>query len=239
VVHETDHSIHVAHRFKATDQTVFDAIKAAATALGQLSNSHILPVEAIADGIGGSTWLITPFTGSQDGLVTLDSLVKAKGGRMPAAETERALIQILEGIAAAHAHGCHHGPISAQEILIDRRGSLAVELYGIRRRLGTLWNRSAPEVARDEVRSVVELGYWMLTGLSAEDPRIAATRLFPKLDQRWDEWFSEGLDPLVGFTTAEDALAALPGLRREFEDRQRSNPVQTVLTRVRQAILPG
>jgi hypothetical protein len=124
------------------------------------------------------------------------------------------------------------------EVVVDRRGSLAVELYGLRRRLGTLWRRTAGEVAKDEVRSIVEIGYTLITGLSSDEPRIPATRLFPRLDRRWDDWFNEGMDPLGGFTTAEEALSNLPSLRREVEERQKASPVQTVIRRFRQVIGP-
>jgi hypothetical protein len=117
---------------------------------------------------------------------------------------------------------------------VDRRGSLAIELYGLRRRLLGSGDRPATEVGRDEVRSIVAIGYELLTGLSAEDPRIEATRLIPKLDRRWDEFFAEGLDPLAGFLTAGDALGSLPSLRRELDARQ--SPVQVVIRGFRRAL---
>ena len=118
--------------------------------------------------------------------------------------------------------------------MVDRRGSLSIELYGLARRLAMPGARPASEAIRDEVRSIVEIGYWLLTGLPAEEPRIMAGRLIPKLERRWDEWFDRGLDPLAGFLSAEDALGAMPGLRREIEASQ--GPVRTVIGRVARAL---
>jgi len=237
-VHEADQSIHVAYRFKTADPAVEVSIREGAEQISRIGHPHLLPCEAVFSGVGGSVWVITPFTGNHDGLVTLSSLLRDKGGRMTALEADRTLIQLLEGIVSAHAAGCHHGPIRMEEVVVDRRGSLAIELYGFRRRLGTLWRRTAGEVAKDEVRSMVEIGYTLITGLSSEEPRIPATRLFPRLDRRWDDWFNEGMDPLGGFATAEEALSNLPSLRREVEERQNASPVQTVIRRFRQVIGP-
>jgi serine/threonine protein kinase len=232
---EADQSDHVAHRFRmGYDKAEQRRFIAAVEALSSLAHPHLLPIEQLCLNVGGGGWIVTPFTGSHDGLVTLDSLSRDKGGRMTPPEAERALVQVLEGIEYAHAQGHHHGPVDPAEVLIDRRGSLAIELYGLRRRMGGMANRAAAEVARDEVRSIVQVGYWLLTGLPAEEPRIQAGRLMPRLDHRWDEWFNEGLDAASGFSTPSDALAALPCMRREVEERV--SPVRTVIGRVRRAL---
>lgn len=234
---ESDQSDHVAHRFRLSQDRVEQRkFVAAIEALSPLVHPHLLPIEHLSLGVAGGAWVVTPYTGSHDGLVTLASLVRDKGGRMTPAETERALIQMLEAMEYAHSEGHHHGPVNPEEILVDRRGSLAIELYGLRRRLGGMAQQPASEVARDEARSVVEIGYWLLTGLPADEPRIQAGRLIPRLDHRWDEWFNEGLDPAAGFASPSEALAAMPGMRREVESRERVSPVRTVLGRFRRAL---
>jgi len=236
---ERDQSAHVAHRFKlGHEKSEQRKFVAAVEEMARISHPHILPTEQLALGIGGGAWVVTPFTGSHDGLVTLAALVRDKGGRMDPAETDRTLTQILEAVEYAHGEGHHHGEIDPAEILVDRRGSLSIELYGLRRRLGWSMSRPAAEVARDEVRSIVEIGYWLLTGLPAEDPRIQAGRLVPRLDRRWDDWFNEGLDPLGGFGSAGEALAGLPGLRREVEGKAKASPVRTVIGHFRRALRP-
>jgi len=238
-VHETDHSLHVAHRFRSTEECPAELVVEAVAAVSEISHPHLLPIEGVHEGIAGSVWVITPFTGDHDGLVSLDSLLRQKGGRFSPLEADRALTHLLEASSLAHGEGCQHGPISTGEVVVDRRGSVAIELYGLRRRLTRLWEQTAIEVARDEVRSIVEIGYTLITGRSADEPRIAATRLFPRLDPRWDDWFNEGLDPVGGFGGADEALAWLPSLRREIEGARKTSPVHTVIRRVREALRQG
>lgn len=232
---DATHSAHVAHRFRMRDRAEERRLVAAVESLSSLAHPHILPVEQFTLGIAGAAWVVTPFTGSHDGLVTLERLLADKGGRMPAVEAERALLQVLEAVEFAHDCGVQHGQLHAGEVVVDRRGSIAIEHYGVARRLAGAGDM-ASEVIRDEVRSIVELGYTLLTGRPAEEPRIAVTRLVPRLDRRWDEWFEEGLDPMIGFASAGEALAALPGLRREIEGR--SGSVGTVISRVRRVLRP-
>jgi serine/threonine protein kinase len=246
---EQEQTPHVAHRLPLGGASESRRFIAAVEELAMLRHPHLLTIEqfslaAAATGHGEFGWVVTPFTGSHDGLVMLAGLGRDKaagpGRGMNPLEVERAMVQILEAVEYAHAAGHHHGPIGPEEILVDRRGSLSVELYGLRRRMAGagsgpgLQVPPASEVARDEVRSVVEMGYWLLTGLPAEEPRIEATRLVPRLDRRWDEFFAEGLDPLAGFASAAEALGSLPGIRRELEGRE--NPVQVVIRGVRRAL---
>jgi serine/threonine protein kinase len=231
---EQDQTSHIAHRIRLAGAAETRRFLSAVEAISPLQHPHLLPVEQYSLGSGGFGWIVTPFTGSHDGLVTLPGLLRDKGGRMSPVEAERALTQVLEALEYAHSLGHHHGEIDSGEVLVDRRGSLTIELYGLRRRMAETAGRAAVEVARDEVRSVVETGYRLLTGLSAEDPRIEASRLVAKLDRRWDEFFVEGLDPLGGFVTAADALAALPSVKRELD--LRAGPVQVVLRNFRRAL---
>ncbi len=234
-LNEESESTHLAHRFRTgigrfEQRKLIEGIEK----LAPLSHPHILPIEKFTLGHDGSAWIVTPYTGNLEGLVTLANLREEKGGQMSPSETERALVQLLEAAEYAHASGFHHGPLIAEEIMVDRRGSLSVELYGLGRLLTGPALAPAVEVTRDEVRSIVEIGYWLLTGLSADEPRIRADRLMPRLDHRWDEWFNEGLDPMAGFMTAGDALAALPSMRREVE--LRPGAVRTVLGRFRRVL---
>jgi hypothetical protein len=226
-LHEANQTSHVAYRFppmrgKAEEARLIAAVESAAL----LEHPHALKIEKFTFDIAGQGWLITPYPGDADGIRTLSRLLREKGGQMRPVEAERAMHQLLEVVALAHGGGvlqpppgadgiappravpCH-GPIHMDEVLVDRRGSLLVELYGLGRAMDQT-GRPSLESMRDEVRSVVEMGYQLLTGLRAEHPLIPAGRLVPKLDPRWDSWLSRGLDPSGGFDSAESALAALP-----------------------------
>ncbi len=139
-----------------------------------------------------------------------------RGGQLSPDEAERAVTQLLEAVESAHTAGVRHGPIGLAEVLIDRRGSLLVELYGLERAMRGLGAGDA-ELARDEVRSVVEIGYQLITGLRAEAPLIPADRLVKKLDVLWARWLAHGLDPAGGFETVDEAIAALPSRKRVVE----------------------
>jgi serine/threonine protein kinase len=231
---EQDQTSHVGHRIRLAAASEARRFVAALESLSPLTHPHLLPIEQFSLGAGNTGWIVTPFTGSHDGLVTLPGLLRAKGGRMSPVEVERALTQIFDALDYAHSVGHLHGAIAPAEILVDRRGSLSVELYGLRRRLIGPGDRPPMDVVADEVRSLIEIGYLLLTGLPAEDPRIEASRLLPKLDRRWDEFFADGLDPLSGFPTASDALASLPSVKRELDSR--TGPVQVVIRGVKRAL---
>jgi serine/threonine protein kinase len=234
-LHDRDQTTHVVHEFaprhdKAEQRRFMSSVEAAA----ELSHPHLLKIEQLTFGAHGRACVVTPYTGNQDGLLTLDALLRAKGGQMNPAEAERGISHLLEAVEYAHNAGHQHGTLGLDEVLVDRHGSLTIEMYGLVRRLRA-WT-SGPDVAADEVRSVVELGYRLVTGLPAEEPRIAAGRLVRKLDWRWDEWFDAGLDPIGGFPSAKAALKALPFVRRAAEPVARQSPVQVVFGLLRSAI---
>jgi len=102
--------------------------------------------------------------------------------------------------------------MSKDEILVDRSGSVYIELYGVR--LAMQHDEFNPsEAKRDETKAIVNIAYELLTGVKPDEVWIDPTRLVEKLDPRWDAFFAEGLDPAEGFATAGDAIAAIPGHR--------------------------
>ncbi len=237
-VHEKDDTTFVVHRFQVSrDRMEQRRFLGAVERLATLDHPHLLPVVeySLGSAVAGNAWIVTPYTGNQDGLITLDRLVREKGGRVPPIEAERAMIQLLDGLEYCHAEGQGHGLLAIDEILVDRRGSLQIELYGLGRSLRGGLNGSAAEAQRDEVRSVVELGYRLITGLPADEPRIPTGRLTPRPPRHLEEWLEAGLDPVSGFPTATDALAALREADAEAFGT-RPSPVQLVIGRVKQAL---
>lgn len=230
-LHERKLSSHVVHRFepcrdKSEQRRVLGAIEQ-----GQaLHGPHLLPIELFSLSIGQNPCAVTPYTGNHEGLLTLAGLLEAKGGRMAAPEAERAVRHLLEASRYAHSMGQVHGEMRWDEVLVDRHGSCAVEFYGLARRMG-LVSGPATELRRDEIRSVVEMGYRMVTGLGADEPRIAPSRLNKRLDASWDAYFDAGLDAAGGFESAAEALEALPSSSRERERQQPSSPVRVVLSK--------
>ncbi len=236
-LHEREQTTFVVHLFdvchdRADERRFISAMEK----LSSFEQAHVLPVHHYAFLASGRPWAVTPYLGSQVGLVTLESLRLEKGGVMPAVEVERVMCQLFSASCAAHDAGVHHGPIRPDEVLVDRSGSASIEMYGVRRLLDGLVDANG-EIVRDEVRSLVELAYYLLTGLPAEEPRIPAGRLVKRLPSAWDAWIEEGLSPVGGFESAADALAALPG-RRESDVDASAYTVKTVIGRVRSALGP-
>jgi hypothetical protein len=237
-LHERNLSSHVVHRFRACrdkheQRRVMGAIEAGLA----LNGPHLLPIELFSLSISQRPCAVTPYTGNHEGLLTLSGLLEAKSGRMPAPEAERAMMHLLEAARFAHGVGMVHGEIGWQEVMVDRHGSCAIEFYGLDRRLRAAGGAAA-EIRRDEIRSIVEIGYRLLTGIDATEPRIDSTRLVKRLDRAWDEFFDVGLDAAGGFGTASEAIELLPSSARERERQSGSGAVRVVLNRFRWASTP-
>lgn len=228
-LHERKLSSHVVHRFEACRDKSEQRRVLGAIEKGQsLHGPHLLPIELFSLSISQNPCAVTPYTGNHEGILTLSGLLAAKGGRMAAPEAERALRHLFEASRYAHSVGQVHGPMRWDEVLVDRHGSCSVEFYGMSRRLGVTTGPTA-ELRRDEIRSIVEMGYRMVTGLDADEPRIAPTRLSKRLDSSWDGYFDAGLDAAGGFESADEALDALPSSGRERERQQSPSTVRVVL----------
>jgi hypothetical protein len=235
-LHERHQTTHVIHVFEAChDRAEERRFVTAMERVASLRQAHLQPVVQYSLTNAGRPWAVTEYIGSQVGLVTLESLRVEKGGAMASVEVERVMNQLLSASIEAHANAIHHGPIHADEVLVDRSGSVAIEMYGVARILQGLADANS-EVIRDEVRSCVELGYFLLTGLPAEEPRIPAGRLLRKGGGAWDAWIEEGLSAVGGYESPADALAQLPGQHRDGADS--GVRVRTVIGRVRSVLGP-
>ncbi len=208
-LHELDHSSHVIHRPVGRDRFEQRKFLAIAQAAQKLRHPHILPIEDFGLDAKGSPWLVTPFTGDATGLWSLEAHLRAKGGYLPPIEARQAVGHLFEAAAFAHESGLAHGPLAMDEVLVDRRGSLLIEFYGLARmrRTGETLTTD-PDVRRAEVQSIVRIGYQLVTGLLPEMPIIAASRVVAGLDPAWDAWFATGLSD-IGFKSAAHATSAL------------------------------
>ncbi len=170
---------------------------------------HVLAIEQAGRERDGLIWASSPYPGNQESIVTLADLRARRGGRLSAIETDRAIEQLLEAAAASHRAGVEHGPVAEDEILVNPSGSLLVELYGLRRRAGLI--ESAEEPIQDEIRSIVSLAWTLLTGIDADERDVFASRVGGMVPPRWRQWIDCGLDPVLGYASAREALDAMPG----------------------------
>ncbi len=226
---ESDQTSHAIYRFGTCQERVERRRHTRAMQmLSGLQHPHLLSIEMCSFGTGDEAWAVTPYTGNHDSIVTLEDVARAKGESLPPFEAERAVLQVLEGVAHAHGEGVCNGPISIDQVLVDRHGCILIEMYGVGRILQGL-DRGNSELVRDEVRSVVEIAYRLVTGLPADEPRIPAGRLARRLPRAFEEWLEEGLDATGGFQSATEAIGRLPHRRPEPEPSR----VRTVLGRLK------
>lgn len=209
-VHELDTTSHIVHWIRSPhgedrprQRRVIQALERAS----ELEHPHILRIEAFALDTRGLPWAVTPFTGDRDGVQSLDRLLRLKGGYLGLSESKQAIEQMLSAAAYAHEWEHRHGELSMAEVHVDRRGSLAVELYGLSHLLASE-QRPSEDAERDEVRAIVRIAYQLLTGLRVDDPLIPASRVLENLDPMWDGFFEMGLGE-IGFKSSAHALSAI------------------------------
>lgn len=213
-LHVRQQTSHVVYRFPpCRDRAESRRYLGAFERLSAVKHPHILAVEQFSFGAAARGWLVTPYPGNQDGLLTLRRLTDLKGGQLGVFEAERAMVHLLEAVGHAQESGLLHGPMRAEEVLVDRYGSLLVECYGLRLAVSGL--EPGPDIRRDEIRAVAGIGYSLLTGLEAGESLIVPSRVLKRLERAWDEWFATALDAGGGFATAREAIEALPGRRKE------------------------
>lgn len=171
---------------------------------------HALKIEAVEPAAaGGGFWIVCPYTGSADGLLTLGRLLADKHeGRMDLDEARRATGQILQALDTSHMRRMPHGAVVLDDVLVDRRGGVLVELLGVGAALGGLQTLDV----KGEVRSVVRCAFELITGVQATGPSSAYRA--PGLSRVWRNWLAKGLRSEGGFNSAAQALASLPSAWR-------------------------
>lgn len=210
-LHERQSTSHVVYRFRELyDKMSRRRFLAWMERLSALRHPHLLPIEEYSFCPTGRACFVTPYTGNQDGLVTLDVLLHAKGGRLGVSETQRGIRQMLDAMRYIHSLGSAHGPVDPAGVQVDRSGRLVLELRGE-------WAVDHPcGSERDDVRAVVALAFRMMTGVTPERAGRTLAELAPDTAEGWtpaggwEAWFRDGLDPLGGFASAGEALATLP-----------------------------
>lgn len=181
----------------------------------RLHSDHMLPIEQFSVASPTEAWVISPYLGDHDGLLLLPDLIADKGGQLEPIEARRALTQLLTASDDGWRAGGVHGTLAIDEVLVDRRGCVQIELYGLG---ASLRGQRGEDVQREEVRSIIAIGYEMLTGIAPDDARIDASRLSPSLDPSWDEFFAMGLEPAGGFASATEAIDAVASLGKRQPD---------------------
>jgi hypothetical protein len=224
-LHERDDTDHLIYRHPALpDAAERRRLLAAIAPLAAVRHPHLLEVSVYSLDEQDRLCLITPYTGNQEGLVTLADLVERRNGRLETSEVGRCVEQLLLGLQAAHTAGLGGEPIEPERVQVDRRGSLWIELYGL-----PPADRSTRGVSTivDEVRAVASMAVWLLTGLRQDIAPERIARIAGRTARPWEPWIEVAIDPMRGFESASEALRALPS-------RERSEPIS-----VPQVVVPA
>lgn len=242
-LHDRDLSSHIVHRIVLRhDNHSRRKFLLGVQPLAELSHPHLLSVEQYSMDVSGRGCIVTPYTGSSDGLLTLAGLLQLKGGRLSASEARRATAHLLEAAAHAHERGQAHGHLTMDQILVDRHGRIQIELYGMERALGARIT-STDDLIRGEVWSIIAIAYRMVTGQRADQPgtpmalgagmpKVTDGTAKCKLDLAWESFFTKGLDEIEGYSTAADALAALPSDHGAEPAEPNLPPLRSLLSRL-------
>lgn len=176
-------------------------------------HEHALPLDVVdRDDRNGAIWILAPYPGSHDGLLSLDQLLALKpDGRMDMYEVGRAMRQLLGLVEASCEVGIRHGALHIDQVQLDRHGRLLVELFGVARTVRRTEQAWQPISRCQEVQRVIEIGRELVTGTPrGEHGSKIPHSLAPDLDKPWRAWFANGLDPAGGFASATEAILALP-----------------------------
>lgn len=184
------------------------AFRMAVEPLLAMRHPHLLPIERFDPNRAERRWLVSPYPGNAIGVTTLADMMKQRdAGRLKWSEVLWAMDQTLGAVAAAHRAGYCHGRFRAEEIALDRRGGVVVELYGVARRLRDL-PAADVESRTEETRSVVELGYRLATGREWGEGDVDRRQILKSVGGRLARWFEAGL-VANEFMSSEEARACL------------------------------
>jgi hypothetical protein len=236
-LHERDDTDHVVYRHaRSLDAFERRRMLQIVSKVSRPKHPHLLPINAYSFDETDRLCLVSPYTGNQEGLVPIKHLLARRSGRLEVPEVARCVEHLLEGIACARSHGVWVDEIDPDRVLIDRRGSVIYELYGIVN--PRLCDPIAGPVS-DEIRAIAQIAAWLLTGVEPSIAPVSVTKVAGRQAKAWDAWISAAIDPLGGFERIDDAIASMPSrdgvtpLPQSKPDVRVSAPLNAVMRRFR------
>ncbi len=207
-MHETRSSSHMVytlgHRY---DRGLRRRAEESGHRLVAMENGHLLKYEVLGMCEKRGCCVASPYTGDQTGLLTLRRLREMKGGNLPALEVRRAVEHLLGGVKAMHSVGLSDGALSLDRALVDRRGSVVIELPA----LPLLFNgpeHDQHEMRRADLLAVGRMTYELLYGREPGPRGVERVSSAPQ--SAWDLWLASALDACEGFASAQEAIELLP-----------------------------
>lgn len=218
-VHERDRTSHVVHVLsigasRAQQRRALARLES--WALGTKGIPSTLGVQCWSLWTPGKLALVTPYTGSSQGLVTLETLLAGRGGRLPLTEGVRAITPLLSTLREAHARRICHGPLSMGEILVDQHGQVCVEHFGLAAALSGRGTDPSDELTRfvgQEVASLASIAVCLVTGRTPAETWANARANSPAAAEAavagWVRGFVLGGAAAATASAAGEALVAL------------------------------
>lgn len=168
----------------------------------RLRGRHIVPILGSGQDASGWTWALSPYAGDIEGVRSLTDVLKLRPGhQMPVYEARVAASQLIDAANDMRRCGVAFADITGRDVLVDRRGSVRVEVVNA--------SRSASDTAmRDDTFALGVLVYEMLTGATPSGAFMPPSRLASGVGRSWDRWTERALSR--EFDSLSAAAAALP-----------------------------
>lgn len=127
-----DVAVKVLSNSLAEDSTYVDRFRAEARRVAALRHPHLVPVyHAGEDNVNGQRFLYLVMPLLHESLED----VLLRSGRLSPAEAVRVVIQVADGLHAAHRHGLIHRDVKPGNILLDAEGQAALADFGLAREM--------------------------------------------------------------------------------------------------------
>lgn len=168
-----------------------------------LRGRHIVPILGSGEHATGWTWALSPYAGDIEGVRSLTDVLKLRAGRqMPVYEARVAASQLIDAATDMRRSGVAFADITGRDVLIDRRGSVRVEVINA--------SRSASDTPMcDDTHALGLLVYEMLTGATPSGAFMPPSRLASGVGRGWDRWTERALGR--EFDSLSSAAGAMPG----------------------------
>lgn len=219
-------------------------VLAAAEVVASRAGRHLLPIGSVTLCERRGVCVVAAYTGHNVGLCTVGELLGQRGEGMALSEARRAILQVGSALSAMHECQVSDGALSMNRLLVDRSGSIHLELAGLW--AGVVGFSFNPETVRADVRTMMRLAAEMIDPAAVSAAHAIATGKESVPGARWGEfagWLAEGLDPLGGYATAQEALGRMPGVSPGSSiwapgAEPRIGVIRGLLDRLRSAVAP-